>query len=256
MIIIFVTAGSSKSHLHGLLSLLLSTSNKHVATLTRKLLVKTLSDTFMFNHDSEEINIWLDSLPRKLIKNSEKQEASSQISDEQMLILNYLDDCINRFTKAQYKYMDSALEIVKQTNSEIQADSENERLALSILNQSSLIDRQPFSPLLITFMEQFGYVKDGSEVIARFIHSLYVRLLGKQIIAGYLSNVFHKYMEKHIKSDANVDYFRKQKQFDSQAILSSTSTLLRGILGSPKQTKLSKLSTKSSNVIPRLQVEG
>ncbi|KAI9288533.1 ribosome 60S biogenesis N-terminal-domain-containing protein [Umbelopsis sp. AD052] len=240
-------AGSTKSHLHGLLTLLLSTPNKHVETLTRKLLVKTLSDTFMFNNDLQEIELWLDSLPRNEAT-EDVTMVEHELSAHQDIILTYLDDSINRFMKSQYKYMDAALEIVQKTNTSIleaDASEDDSSLAQNIVSQGAASEVQPFSPLLITIMEQFGFVKEGKDAVARFIHNLFLKLEGKQLVPGYLLNAYNQYLTKHLEQDIQLNDFRSATEWNSQYMLASISVTLRRSSTVPRDTRLSLVKDKA-----------
>jgi hypothetical protein len=244
-----VIAGSTKSHLHGLLTLLLSTPNKHVETLTRKLLVKTLSDTFMFNNDLQEIELWLDSLPRNA-ETEDTKMVEHELSAHQDIILTYLDDSINRFMKSQYKYMDAALEIVQKTNTSIlEADASEDDSALktahNIVSQDAVSDGQPFSPLLITIMEQFGFVKEGKDSVARYIHNLFIKLEGKQLVPGYLLNAYENYLAKHLEQSVQLNDFRSAAEWNAQHTLASIPVILRRSSAVPKDSKLSPVKIKA-----------
>lgn len=225
----------------------MSTPNKHVETLTRKLLVKTLFDTFMFNHDAQEIEIWLDSLPKQATSaGAISADEENKLSEQQSIILSYLDDCISRFMKAQYKYMDAGLEIVQQTNSaamdvdETDGDSQK-KASQSVVQQNALTDSQPFSPLLITVMEQFGYVKEGKDVVARFIYKIFSRLTGKQLTTGYLLSAFDHYLSKHLEGNLQTKDLRSATKWTSQMILASTSNLLKTLSTVPNHSAISAI---------------
>lgn len=211
----------------------------------------------MFNNDVQEIELWLDSLPR-YTETEDNKMVDHELSTHQDIVLTYLDDSINRFMKSQYKYMDAALEIVKKTNTSIlETDASDDDSGLkavhNIVSQGATSESQPFSPLLITIIEQFGFVKEGKDAVANFMQKLFIKLEGKQLVPGYLLNAYDHYLAKHLEQKDQLNDLRSATEWNFQHILASISVTLRRSSTIPSDIKLSSVKV---NVIPGLDTYG
>ncbi|KAG0192599.1 hypothetical protein DFQ28_008597 [Apophysomyces sp. BC1034] len=197
-------AGKSVSHITTLLTLYLRTPYQYIRDLTGRLVNKTLADSFMFQHDPEEVELWLNALPQNFLKASGE---SLSLSDEQNTVLQYLDESIIRFGKAQYRYTDQLVNIVNEVNKTF-LETTNTSNALSVSLSRSIIGKHdtasaddildmegythPFSPLLLIIFERMQFVKDDKLPIIRFITKLVTGLLSKQKIPFYLCHLTEK----------------------------------------------------------------
>ncbi|GAN07719.1 hypothetical protein MAM1_0173d07222 [Mucor ambiguus] len=184
------SSGSSSSHITTLLTLYLQTPYKHIRDLTGRLLNQTLSDSFMFNHDPEEVQLWLNALPHNL-SSSSKNLAMSEI---QQGVLQFLDNCINRFSKAQYKYTDQLVELVNTVNSShTEAPGFTRDLILANTSTDMAAEyKHPFSPLLLTLCENLNFIKSDRRPAVLYITHLITLLLTKQHVPFYLQAVCSK----------------------------------------------------------------
>lgn len=191
-------AGSSLSHITTLLTLYLQTPYKHIRDLTGKLLNQALSSSFMFAHDPEEVQLWLDALPL----NYASSASNLTMSENQQSVLQFLDNCITRFNKAQYKYTDRLVDFVNLTNVQLAGDIKDDTQYLPVLVSSGLGYKHPFSPLLLTLCENLDFIKDyhKKEAALSYITTLMPLLLTKQKIPFYLQNLCRK-----LVSEENLD---------------------------------------------------
>ncbi|KAI9011983.1 ribosome 60S biogenesis N-terminal-domain-containing protein [Phycomyces nitens] len=204
-------AADSFSHITTLLTLYLRTPYKHIRNLTGKLVHKTLADSFMFKHDPEEVEIWLDALPHNFVRSGNEDVA---LSEEQSIVLKFLDGGIIRFGKAQYKYSDQLAALVESTNkstlenSPFQNSSDGSllRYVVGANDPSSMTDddttgfseyTHPFSPLLLALFEYFSLITIEKIPTVRFLTKLMTLLLSKQKVPFYLQNLCEKLVENH-----------------------------------------------------------
>ncbi|KAL0077698.1 ribosome 60S biogenesis N-terminal-domain-containing protein [Phycomyces blakesleeanus] len=202
-------AADSFSHITTLLTLYLRTPYKHIRNLTGKLVHKTLADSFMFKHDPEEVELWLDALPHNFVRSGNEDVS---LSEEQSTVLKFLDGGIIRFGKAQYKYSDQLAGLVENTNKsalengEISKTTSNALLqsVISTNGTSSMADdgtngfseyTHPFSPLLLTLFEYFNLISIEKRPIVRFLTKLITLLLSKQKAPFYLQYFSEKLAE-------------------------------------------------------------
>ncbi|CAO3632953.1 unnamed protein product [Cunninghamella blakesleeana] len=202
------SAGTSVSHITNLLTLYLQTPFKQIRELTGKLVNKTLSDSFMFKHDSDEVQLWLLALPENYLSHANE---SSVMSTEQEAVLRFLDDCFIRFGKAQYKYTDNLVEFINRTSSNIKKESSNKENindsniansnSMSIESKVDNIDDtnynyiHPFSPLLLTVLEQYKFLNTEKTPLTRYICRLLLLLQTKQKETFYLRSLFETYLQ-------------------------------------------------------------
>ncbi|KAI9486447.1 MAG: ribosome 60S biogenesis N-terminal-domain-containing protein [Benjaminiella poitrasii] len=187
------SSGSSTSHITTLLTLYLQTPYKPIRDLTGKLLNQTLSDSFMFNHDSEEVKLWLNALPQ----NFSSTANNLAMSETQQAVLQFLDNCINRFSKAQYKYTDQLVELVNTVNSDVISKSDNDTLTRALIISNTASDavsdyKHPFSPLLLTLCENLNFIKADRRPAVFYLTNLISLLLTKQNVPFYLQAVCAK----------------------------------------------------------------
>lgn len=144
----------------------------------------------MFNHDPEEVQLWLNALPHNLSSSSK----NLAMSDTQQGVLQFLDNCINRFSKAQYKYTDQLVELVNTVNgSHAETPGFTRDLILASTSTDMASDyKHPFSPLLLTLCENLNFIKSDRRPAVLYITRLITLLLTKQHVPFYLQAVCSK----------------------------------------------------------------
>jgi hypothetical protein len=169
------------------LTLYLQTPYKHIRDLTGKLLNQALSSSFMFAHDPEEVQLWLDALPL----NHASSASNLAMSNKQQSVLQFLDNCITRFNKAQYKYTDQLVNFVNITNSGLVAELFDDTHYLPVLVSNGSSYKHPFSPLLLTLCENLDFIKDyeKKKAAVSYLTTLLPLLLTKQKIPFYLQDL-------------------------------------------------------------------
>jgi hypothetical protein len=153
----------------------------------------------MFAHDPEEVQLWLDALPL----NYASSASNLTMSDKQQSILQFLDNCITRFNKAQYKYTDQLVTFVSVHNArhEVNAIDDTEYLPVLVSNGSGY--KHPFSPLLLTLCENINFIKDlaKKEAAVSYLTTLMPLLLTKQQVPFYLQALCEKlYSDEELKA--------------------------------------------------------
>ncbi|KAF9438011.1 hypothetical protein BGZ76_010215 [Entomortierella beljakovae] len=172
---------SSSSHLLKLFSLFLTTAHPQIKVLTRRLISKLLGESILFQHDPNEANLWVESIP---VSNY----GQSTLNEDQTRFLQFLDDCIARCLKTPYKYVDQSLSVLKTLQKPLFAEhdemqDETDTIAW-IFSTSQYQDfSQSYSPLIMTILEQYQhvYAKESSRDTACLTVAFLQRLLPKLI---------------------------------------------------------------------------
>lgn len=102
--------GSAYSYFYHLVQLYLGTNHGHTRHLTGDVLGKKLGATLVFDHDPEELDLWLESLPQT---RNPAVSASAALQTEQLHLLSFLDDCMRRVLQRPYVYIEKGLEIAR-----------------------------------------------------------------------------------------------------------------------------------------------
>ncbi|KAK0490295.1 ribosome 60S biogenesis N-terminal-domain-containing protein [Armillaria novae-zelandiae] len=156
-------SSSKSSYLHILLQALTSSKVPAIHSTLEHLLVHLLSNSIMFQHNPDEVHLWLISLPagRRPSSGGESPDGA-KLTDEPESVLAFLDDCIQRCVKTPYRYIE-----------EIQA----------LEPTGDQRESQLPSPLLITLSEQLSAkitakLLSASDVLAlaTFVRSLVFQL--------------------------------------------------------------------------------
>lgn len=141
------------------------------------LLRHILSSRILFQHDGDEIELWLDSLP--LIRRAPGAQApdGAPLLDESDGVISFLDDCVQRCIKTPYKYFEE-LQVLTTSSTTDGANGQ----APSLLERP---EEYP-SPLLATVLEQLGAKLKGNLLepsdalaVVTFLRKLVLHLVGK-----------------------------------------------------------------------------
>ncbi|RDX51579.1 hypothetical protein OH76DRAFT_1554958 [Lentinus brumalis] len=167
-------SGSKHGNFYILLKAYIVTSVPAVRTAIVALLRHILAPGVLFQHDPDEITLWLDSLPLTHRLPDAKAPDGTPLTDEGDSVITFLDDCVQRCVKTPYKYVEELQALYSTTT--IDADV-------------SAIGTRPEafpSPLLATVIEQLGAKLRGrlltpSDALAlvTFVRKLLVLLVGK-----------------------------------------------------------------------------
>ncbi|CAK9785304.1 hypothetical protein CC85DRAFT_206078 [Cutaneotrichosporon oleaginosum] len=152
-------SGSQFTYIYHILQLHLSTRNVVTQAMTTTLLHRLLEPSLLFEHDTLELPIWLNALPR----------ASDAVSGpmfiaQQIHLLSFLDECVRRALKTPHKYIEEGATIAP-----------------------SFSPWEVASPLLVTFVEQMHakllgmhIATEAAAVVLNYLRRVLVGLLGKQ----------------------------------------------------------------------------
>ncbi|KAM5540626.1 hypothetical protein V8D89_005657 [Ganoderma adspersum] len=168
--------GSKHSNFHILLKAYVITPTPAIRTAIVALLRHILAPGVLFQHDADEIALWLDSLPLTKRAVGAQSPDGSPLTDEGDSVIPFLDDCVQRCVKTPYKYVE-----------EMQAMYASSRL--SGVDVSLSIGQRPDtfpSPLLAAVVEQLGAKLRGkllspSDTLAlfSFMRKLLLRITSK-----------------------------------------------------------------------------
>lgn len=140
----------------------------------------------MFAHDPEEVQLWLNALPQNLFSSAK----NLAMSETQQGVLQFLDNCITRFSKAQYKYTDQLVELVNSVNSKHTENGFTKDLILAHTSTDLASEyKHPFSPLLLTLCENLNFIKSDRRPAVLYLTNLLTLLLTKQHVPFYLQAI-------------------------------------------------------------------
>lgn len=148
------------------------------------MLLRTFSETLLFQHDPLELKLWLEALPRSVRAKGAKSLEGTALTDEGEGVVDFLDDCLQRCAKATHRYIEEMDSLATPEDSGS--------------NESGIVNA---SPLLMTVLEQLtaklrAKLLNASDQLAvvTYIRVLVSSLIGKQN-SGTLG-FFVKFAEK------------------------------------------------------------
>ncbi|KAI0311527.1 ribosome 60S biogenesis N-terminal-domain-containing protein [Amylostereum chailletii] len=166
----FVWSGKtgSKSHIHILLHRYANTDVAAVRNAVESLLRHVLSSSILFQHDPDEVYLWLSALPQSIRSSDAEAPDGAALTNEKEAVVGFLDECIQRCMKTPYRYLEELQALAPPNN---EADD-----ALDIAA----------SPLTMVVLEQLSAKVSGkllpiSDVlsVASFLRRLVVNLASK-----------------------------------------------------------------------------
>ncbi|KAH9931396.1 ribosome 60S biogenesis N-terminal-domain-containing protein [Amylocystis lapponica] len=182
-------AGSSHSNLYTLLKVFVATEVSAIRIAIASLLSDVLSASIIFQHDSDEISLWLDSLPTTKPAADEKATVSNSapLTDETHGVIMFLDDCVQRCIKTPYRYIEELQLLVSSSTGSGHAT-----------HMADFYDEMP-SPLIMAVLEQLGAKLKGhlllpsdALAITSFVRKLTFRLASKLPTLGFLDTIATK----------------------------------------------------------------
>ncbi|KAI0938875.1 hypothetical protein AcW1_004074 [Taiwanofungus camphoratus] len=177
----FVWSGKtgSQSNLHILLTFYVQFGVSAVQRAVASLLSTTLAGSIIFQHDIDEVILWLDSLPFTRRSPGAESPDGAPLTDESDSVISFLDECVQRCIKTPYRYLEDLQTLISQG---LFNDENNDNELDHVVERP---DRLP-SPLLMAVLEQFGAKLQNkllisSDVLAilSFIRKLVLNLAGK-----------------------------------------------------------------------------
>jgi hypothetical protein len=184
----------------------LTTSNSQICSVTQHILEQLLSNSIIFQHDPDEVSIWLDSLPRILPENTNVEKFNGQAA-----VLQFLDNCFTSFLKDPNSYIDNLSQVINNVNEKRKQDTiDNGDKGLPKKNVEQYLSFQdisknsntsyPFSPLIVTLVRNYKNITNNNIYIMSFLHMLFKKLFSKQILVCYL--------DEYIKQLENIVGFK------------------------------------------------
>ncbi|CAG8560992.1 3093_t:CDS:10 [Funneliformis mosseae] len=197
---------SEFNHLQKLLKLFLTTPYLQIRSITQRVLERLLSNSITFQHDPDEVSIWLDSLPRIFPENANFDKFNGQAT-----VLKFFDNCFVSFLKNPRPYIDDLSQVINVINERME-DFEDIRITKeNAFVQQFLISRDgpkysnasyPFSPLLVTLVKSYESVTENKVAITSFLHILFKKLYTKQLFTYYLDEYVER-LERNLRFKNN-----------------------------------------------------
>lgn len=185
-------AGSQYTYLYHILLLHLSTPQSVTYSKTTALLSHLLLPTLLFEHDPEELPIWLDAMPKKV------REAGPMLFAQQIQLLAFLDDCFRRCLKTPYRYIEDTLALSPSSTPDLQSNS-----------------KEMVSPLMMTILEQLSaklmgqlISTEAACIIVNYLRRVVLGLVGKQRELSWLLAVLNR-LEECVKKAKEAGQERK-----------------------------------------------
>ncbi|KIL65208.1 hypothetical protein M378DRAFT_162474 [Amanita muscaria Koide BX008] len=175
--------GSSHSYLHVLLMSFIRSENVAERTALADLLHHILSQTTLFQEDTDEPSLWLSSLPVTRRTSGSISPDGAALTDEAESVITFLDDCVQRGMKTPYRYIEELQVLAKTMNASTTAPV------------ADLLGAYP-SPLLMTVIEQLD-AKVGHKLLSpsdllalvSFVRRLVCNLSTKALDLGLLHSI-------------------------------------------------------------------
>ncbi|KAJ3554485.1 hypothetical protein NM688_g3084 [Phlebia brevispora] len=104
---LFGKTGSSRGAFSILMKLYVASGERAVRPVVSALLRRTLSSTVLFQHDIEELELWLSALPFNSRNSNTEAPDGTLLTSEEDAVINFLEDCAQRCTKTPYRYLES-----------------------------------------------------------------------------------------------------------------------------------------------------
>ena len=152
---------AAKSYFGLLLSVYATTPLVQVRASCEELFKRLIAPSALFEHDPSELAAWLESLPAtdadtSVISRQSKEETEREslngtpdsidaLSEEQKLVIAFLDECAQRCMKTSYRYLEASRQFLSE------ASNDKTQISTSVSNQNELLA----SPMLMTMFEQF-----------------------------------------------------------------------------------------------------
>lgn len=178
----------------------MTTSYTQIRSITQHILEQLLSNSIIFQHDPDEVSIWLDSLPRIFPENTDVEKFNGQAA-----VLQFLDSCFTSFLKDPNPYIDNLNHVINNVNEKRKQDTVGDgetkkdvELYLKFQDISKNSNPSyPFSPLIVTLVRNYKNITNNKIEIMSFLHMLFKKLFSKQILVDYLDE-YIKQLENNV----------------------------------------------------------
>ena len=251
-------AGNHVSYLGLLLTLFISTPLEQVKQACEDLLRSLLASSSFFEHDPAEIDAWLASLPRADTRSAQRDEETGreadaaavahQLSEEQQVVVSFLDECMLRCAKTPYRYIEAARQFLQEHR------QESDTLDVGVGSKDATASTDLLaSPWLMAVFEQFTirvekglFTTEAGTVDA--LTAFFVRLL--PVLCAYTRHT----SALNVMATKIHDQIKGNSKYASSAFLASTvlskihsiSEAPDAASGSPKKSKQTSKASSSS----------
>jgi hypothetical protein len=140
-----------------------------------------LSKSVLFDHDPDEIDLWLECIPRTVRVPNATAPDGTPLSDEAEDVISFLDSCLQLCLKSPYRYVDECFRVGRDTS-----DLPNEPQLWSTAIVSPQTVPSPWFMAVVDQLEDRTtnvsnlLAPSATVAIFTFIRILLVRLIGKQ----------------------------------------------------------------------------
>lgn len=152
----------------------------------------SLTGSLLFQHDIDEVSLWLDALPSTDADGEDEDE-----DEDASITISFLDDCAQRYTKTPYKYIEELRKIPTSEDGAMDDDSADPAPA-----PAERADAYP-SPLLMVVIEQIGAKTNSQKPVdaeihaaIRFLHRLFLRLASKTPSLFFIRRLIDYFVSK------------------------------------------------------------
>lgn len=172
--------GGSHSNLYILLRMYVVTPSPAIRSATASLLRDSLSSSLLFQHDPDELLLWLRSLPSTSRLAGALAPDGTPLTDERDAVITFLDECAQHCAKTPYRYLEELRSLSTDGRGE-DVDMDGPDHGVDTIDSETLP-----SPLLMTVSEQLvaklrGNHMSPSDALAAitFLRKLVYRLMSK-----------------------------------------------------------------------------
>ncbi|SPO27725.1 related to URB1 - nucleolar protein required for the normal accumulation of 25S and 5.8S rRNAs [Ustilago trichophora] len=240
-------SGNNLSYFGMLLTLFISTPLEQVKQACEDLLRSLLASSSFFEHCPAEIDAWLASLPQADTRSAQIDEetgridgaaiASHQLSEEQQVVVAFLDECMLRCAKTPYRYIEAARQFLQEHGQ----DSYDNADGISSKDASADLLA---SPWLMAVFEQFT-IRVGKGLFANetgtvdALTALFVRLL--PVLCAYTRHTsaleaMATKIQDHVKGNAKY----ASSTFLASTVVSKITSIRQAPVTAHASTKQSK----------------
>ena len=181
--------GGSHSNLYILLRMYVVTPSPAIRSATASLLRDSLSSSLLFQHDPDELVLWLRSLPFTPRQAGALAPDGTPLTDERDAVVTFLDECAQHCAKTPYRYLEDVRSLASEGKGE-DVDMDGPDHGMDIIDSETLP-----SPLLMTVSEQLAAKLKGkhispSDALAAiaFLRKLVYRLMSKTCRLEWLAS--------------------------------------------------------------------
>ncbi|CCA67773.1 hypothetical protein PIIN_01597 [Serendipita indica DSM 11827] len=151
------TGDSQQTQLRQIIHLYMLPTGPILSETYSDLLRSVLAPSPLFEHDPQELNVWLEALPRGARRVNAKDPDGAALADERDTMSLVLDQCIRTCIKSPWRYIEAAQSYYLLAYPAANSSDENHKEALE-----GYTHFHAASPLLVALLDTFGSILSGS----------------------------------------------------------------------------------------------